>query len=225
MGNITDVQQVYGFGEGGFGEGGFGGTLPLNNITDVQDNWYNYGVKIGEESNIYKLMSGLVSEYYHIDINLEEIYRNSYLNNARGKTLDRIGEIVNCRRELSELDDRYRKRIKIYGAKTIAKTTYNDFARIVLDILGCDKDQVEIFNDFTRADSTAFVHTYKSIIDESYFTKSEITDLLLDVVPAGHTVIIETYGEFRLDSQDYTPAPDTGLVSDTDTTGGDIRGS
>lgn len=209
-----DSNYVTGFGEGGFGEGTFGGVDEQGNIIAAKEWWDNDALHFEDGQDYYEFFQVLVKQCDRIDDEICNLYENRFVEQASGKELEELGKFVNCTRKTNEPDERYRIRINAEFAKVSSTTTYESFARLALNVLQTNADNVEIY----RSDDDApvvVVDTYQQVIQGSTFTGNEIGELLNDAVPAGHGVDVQLKGSFEFKSDTYTPPSGTGFSSDT----------
>lgn len=205
---MTDIVYVTGFGDGGFGSGTFGGSISVNNITDAVENWENDAAIPHKGSTLYDLLEVLISEYYRLDLDIDDIEDAKFVQSASGEHLDKLGHLVNVTRKFGETDDKYRKRVTVGYAIASASTTFDNFATIVFNMLDADTDDLEINPNYP---AKVTVKTFGSTIDDNVLTESEIVDLLSSAVPAGHDVTITKEGTFEFSSSSYTPPSGTGF--------------
>lgn len=191
------------------------------NITEAEQQWES-AIEFGPGSNMYKLLTALLTVGERMDADLEEIYEQTHVNSATGKELDQFGQLVNVRRETNEDDDRYRARIKAaFRASTIA-TTFDQFTEFCATVLSTDIENIDFSTNYDGNPATVTVSAPATVYDDLNLTPSDVDDLLGRGVPAGHEVNTLESGTFRLKSIGDADDPAEGLTSDSISTGGTL---
>lgn len=145
---------------------------------------------------IAELMGVYGDELKHLDIDIEEIYDDRFVQRATGRELEKLARYVGVRRNTSETDDKFRKRVLANFFALSSDTTFEDFARVVKDITDADAGEVSIDQPPTAASAQVDVFVDGAVLDDSPLTNTEIEDLLREAVPAGHTVNLIERGTF-----------------------------
>jgi len=191
------------------------------NVTEADAEWES-GIAFGPNTNTYRLVRALVSQYDRIDENLEDIYDQHHVNSATGDDLDKIGNLVNIDRKTGESDSRYRARIKgKFRASTIG-TTFDEFAEFTASVLNTNISNIDFLTSYGARPAAVSVSAQGSVYNNVNLTASEIRDILDDGVPAGHEVRVLEGGTFQLKADGDTDDPDRGLTSDAISTGGTL---
>jgi len=191
------------------------------NIAEADSEW-DSGIAFSPDNNTYALMRALLTEADRIDSNLEEIYDQHHVNSATGDDLEKIGDLVNVRRQTGESDNRYRARIKGKFRAATTDTTFDQFVEFTASVLSTEISNVEFLTSYGARPATVDVAADTSVYDGVDLLPSELTDILDDGVPAGHRVRVLERGTFRLKADGDTDDPDKGLTSDGISTGGTL---
>lgn len=198
-----------------------GNIVDERNIAEADSEW-NSGIAFSPQNNTYKLMRALFTEADRIDNDLEYIYDQHHINTASGDDLEKIGDVVNVRRETGESDSRFRARVKgTFRAATIG-TTFDEFAEFVASVLRTDLDSVDVLTNYGSRPATVNVAAEPNIYDGVDLQPIDLVNILEDGVPAGHRVRALENGTFRLKSDGDTNNPDKGLTSDSISSGGTL---
>jgi len=197
------------------------------NITDDRniagaDSEWDSGIAFSPGNNTYALMGALLTEADRIDSDLEDIYDQHHVNSATGDDLEKIGDLVNVRRQTGESDNRYRARIKGKFRAATTGTTFDQFVEFTASVLSTEISNVEFLTSYGARPATVGVATDSSVYDSLSLSASNLADLLDDGVPAGHRVRVLERGTFRLKQDGDTDDPDKGLTSDGISTGGTL---
>lgn len=191
------------------------------NINTAQREW-DSSIEFGERSNTYKLVRALLSEADRIDDDLEEIYHSHHINNATGEELEEFGQLINTPRNTGESDEKYRTRVKTNFAQAKTQTTYDSFVEFTATILATAYDNLEFETNYSGNPATVVVRADASVFDNLQITNQEAVDLIGGGIPAGHEVLVEESGTFRLKVDGDTDEADKGLTSDGINTGGTL---
>ena len=182
----------------------------INRLTEA---WDNDAVYIQQDDPLYHLLEALAVSFADFDKSIEELFLNLFIDTASGEALDRHGEIVDVRRYSGEEDDEYRPRVKAGYAAALSDTTFDMFARVVLNVLLSSPSDttLEIEDD----EPVVIIRTQQEYIEDSPHDREGMMDLLRDALPAGDDVVIESYGTFEFASDDYDPPDGTGFGEGT----------
>jgi hypothetical protein len=191
------------------------------NIGTAVNEW-DSGIGFGPRSNTYKLVRALLSEADRIDDDLEKVYDEHHINSADGESLDKFGALVNAPRKDGESDNKYRTRIKAEYAKARTDTDFDSFIQFVSAILDTGTENFDLLTGYDQNSATVTVSADPSLYDEINLTVNEITDILGGGVPAGHEVIVQERGTFRLKSDGDFDTAENGLTADNIETGGTL---
>jgi len=191
------------------------------NIAEADSEW-DSGIAFSPGNNTYALMRALLTEADRIDSDLEDIYDQHHVNTATGDDLEKIGDLVNVRRQTGESDNRYRSRIKGKFRAATTDTTFDQFVEFTASVLSTEISNVEFLTSYGARPATVGVATDSSVYDSLSLSASNLADLLDDGVPAGHRVRVLERGTFRLKQDGDTDDPDQGLTGDRISTGGTL---
>lgn len=191
------------------------------NIIEADEQW-DSGIAFGPGTNTYRLVKALLSEADRIDGELEEIYDQTHINTATGKSLEKIGDLVDVNRQTGEGDGKYRARIKGNFRASTTGTTYNDFSEFVATVLNTDIDNLNFLTSYDAEPATVTVNADPSVYQNTVLTAQDIVSIVEQGVPAGHAVNLTEGGTFRLKEDGDIDDPSKGLTSDSISTGGTL---
>lgn len=161
---------------------------------------------------------------------LDKVLDARHIDEAGGKQLDRIGNLVGLRRETDEGDGRYRARIKGTVIAGRSRGNFTDILNGVAAILDADTDDVRLergweFDGDTKC-ATVYIYVLSSDLAASPLSGSDLTELAEDMVFAGHRVeVFETTDDaFELTADGETSDPDKGLTGSGTSRGGTLVG-
>lgn len=174
-----------------------------DNIDDVTEEWpLPDAIPLYDGTEPYRFLTVLASELQRLDIEIEEVYDDRFLQTASGEELDKIAALVEATRKSNESDQKFRKRIQAIFTARASDTTYDSVASLVLMLLDADASTITINRPPTTADTQITVDAPSTVVDDSIFTESEITSLIEDALPAGHSATITKSGTFAFAGDD-----------------------
>jgi len=183
------------------------------NYKELIDNWDNDAVVLREGDIPHHILKALGSGLDQVDIDIAEVYDSRFIESASDSHLGKIGEQVAVLRKNNEKDDAFRIRVESGYARAVSDSTFDTFARVVLNIFDADGEETVI----TGADGepVVIVRIPLQYIEKSPLTKSEITEELTESTPASDGVRVEGTGTFELGGPNYTPSSNSGLNEGT----------
>lgn len=98
----------------------------------------------GRETTTYQVLAVTADEMDALQETLARVVDAHHILRATGASLDAIGALFSCSRELFETDDDYRSRILGAQAQRLSCGTVQDIKTIVSRVTGCPAEQVEI---------------------------------------------------------------------------------
>jgi len=98
----------------------------------------------GRETVTYRTLAVTADEMNALQETLARVVDAHHILRATGASLDAIGALFSCSRELFETDDDYRSRILGAQAQRLSCGTVQDIKTIVSRVTGCPAEQVEI---------------------------------------------------------------------------------
>jgi hypothetical protein len=180
--------------------------MALNNVdntNELQKEW-DLPVPSGEGSEIEGVFQVLATENQRIDVVLDELYDDRFLQTATNDELEMLGSYVGVDRKTDEEDNKLRKRIAAeFGAKS-SNTTFDTFAKIAITILEADKDDILIETPPLTPPKTVNVGISGQVLDENPFETAELVSLLERAIGAGASITIEELGNFGFAGDDTT---------------------
>lgn len=192
------------------------------NITAAGQNWDNDGIEYNQNTNTYKLVRALVSEYDRIDDEIVNIADSHHIDTATGEDLGKIAEPVGLERKDNESDDKFRARIKVQYRVGNIGATFDEFAEFAAVLLSTTIENVEYRLNLEGDPATARVAAETQVYDDVALTRNEVSKFLGRAVPAGHEVKALEKGSFRLKADGDTDDATKGLTSDSTSDGGTL---
>ena len=196
-------------------------TTTRRNIQKAAQEW-DSSIDFAPRSNTYKLLRALLSEADRIDDSLDNIDSSHYISGATGKELEQFGKLVNVQRNNNEADEKYRTRIKAEFAQSSTETTFEDFVEFTASVLGTNVDNIDFITNYEAQPATVTIFANSSIYESVSLTAAEIADILGGGVPAGHRVLTQESGTFRLKSDGEQDDAGKGLTANNIETGGTL---
>lgn len=164
-------------------------------------------------NNVAEFVGVYGDELQHLDIDIEEVYDDRFVQTATGRELEKLAKFVGVRRNTGEVDDKFRKRILANFFALSSDTTFEDFARVVKDITDGDASEISILRPPDTPSAQVDILVDGAVLDDSPLTNTEIEGLLKEAVPAGHTVNLVERGTFA-----FASTEDDGLLGWNDGT-------
>lgn len=171
------------------------------NREEIIENW-NHPIEPHEDTNLYQLLQVLVSENKRLDIELDEVYDNRFVDTATGSSLGKIGNLVGINRKTGEKDSKLRKRIRAGFAAHASDTTYNSFATAALAILDGSPDSVSFVTPPETPNKTVEVQMDAGDFEDNPLTEDELIVLLNGALSIDGQVIVKTTGTFAFAGND-----------------------
>jgi len=160
----------------------------------IQDNWPYDRVVPTEEGAVYDLLTVLETEYDRIDVQLDELQEQRFIETATGVELDKLASEVGVVRETGESDKRLRFRTKI--AKAITRSSGNIYELAQLFNL-LFKDGATDITLTPVPDAPAInVEVSDIIVQDAPVTQSKLESLLTQALPSGDALQITTKATF-----------------------------
>lgn len=172
-----------------------------NNVEDIVQNW-DHPIEPNKGDNLYGLLKVVSSENKRIDIELDELYENRFLDTATGTELEKIGDLVGINRKNQETDAKLRKRIRAGFAAQGSDTTYESFTSAALSILGASADTVEFLTPPETAPKVVEAQVDGKILERNPLTEDEIIVLLNAALSIDARLQIKNTGTFAFDGED-----------------------
>jgi len=168
---------------------------------DIIDNW-DGPVSLEPGDNLYKLLQVVGSENRRLDLELESLYDNRFVDTATGRELEKLGRYVGVTRKTDEKDDKLRIRINAAFASQASDTTRDSFATVALVVLDADAESVSFSSPPETEPKTVELTVDGSIIDASPLTIDEIQVLLNGALSVDAQAVIISGGSFAFAGDD-----------------------
>lgn len=175
-------------------------------ITDDHDNdiiqHWDHPIEVYESMTLYDLIQLPLKENRRLDLELEQLYEDKFLDSASGKELEKIAELVGTKRKTREQDDKFRKRIRAEFAAQASDASYESFATAMLSILGTNAQAVDIRTPPVSPDKVVEVEVDGSVIEKNPLSRNELASLLDRTVSGGARVDLIVTGTFAFAGDD-----------------------
>lgn len=178
------------------------------NTVDIQTfigQWRRYqpavqpekGSKARDLAKVYK------RQMDRLDIEIDRIYEQRFVETATGEELERLGAKYGIRRKSGEDDEKLRLRIGAAQQVSQSRGTYKDIAQIALEVLDCEPEQITLIRPSESGEpGTGIIRVQGDVIDDSPFTIAEIANLLGDGAVAGHKIEVQQSDAFTFGDAD-----------------------
>lgn len=172
-----------------------------DNTEEIVKDW-DHPIQPHETDNLYKLLEVISSENDRLDLELNELYENRFLDTATGLELEKVGDLVGVNRKTGESDGKLRKRIRGAFAAQASDTTYESFANTAISILEADLSEIEFVTPPDTPPKVVEIQLDGSVFNGIPLTKNELVILLNGAVSIDARVRIKETGTFAFDGND-----------------------
>jgi hypothetical protein len=175
---------------------------PHNNEEDIIDNW-DYPIPLEKSDNLYQLLEVVASENRRLDLEIESLYDDRFVDSATGRELEKLGRYVGVVRKTGEPDDKLRFRIKGAFISQASDTTYDSFASAAIFILDTSAPAIEIVKPpQSVGPKVVELEVDGSIIEDHPLSVEELTILLNGALSVDARVKIVVGGTFAFEGDD-----------------------
>ncbi len=159
-------------------------------------------------SNNYKLLSIIASEYQELSSMLEGVRDAHFIDTATGKNLENIGQLFNCKRLQNETDDSYRARIKVQFRKYASSSTVKEIKEIIAAILNTQTSRIRLRELYSYEPAYFDLWVFKQDIESVGLSGDEFNVILNEIKPIGVKLDGKLFGtfEYRASSEPSDPA-------------------
>lgn len=165
------------------------------NSNDTVDN-FDYPKPLNQDPDIYKLMDVLSSENDRLDLDIEHLYDQRFIESASGEELEKIAFEVGVKRRNGESDRKLRRRVYAAYAAQASDTTYETVAAAILQTIPATPSQVDLVTPPQSGAKNIDVTIDLAAVEDSPFTETEIVDQLERIISADASVNILIEGTF-----------------------------
>lgn len=139
------------------------------------------------DPNQYDYLSAFATELRRIDVFIDELYEQRFLESATDRELEKLAAPLGIMRRAEEGDDSLRYRARLGKAIAASDGTAKDIETILGIAFGEDNfDSIQVEN---VEDAPVIRIWYPSpLIDEIPLTQSELEDQLRRAIPCGHNI-------------------------------------
>jgi len=179
------------------------------------------------ESNVGKLMAIFADQLQKLEQTVQRVEQWRDIDQAKGTTLDRIGENVGQPRGVAT-DEIYRILIKSKIARNLSKGDINTIITVLSTALDTDPSEikiVELYNDPIEPEPAAIslIQLPLQRINEVGMHPAQFARIVQRTVAAGVRVgVIELVGTFEYGAIGDPPDPDKGFADIDQTFGGTL---
>jgi hypothetical protein len=173
-------------------------TFKHDNIEDIQQA-FDYPTPVGVDDDMTALLGVLASENRRLDLDIESLYDNRFIESATGRELEKLAFEVGVRRKTGESDEKLRKRVCGAYCAQASNGTFDEVADIVMRLVDADPIQVIINTPPDVSPGTVQIGIDGASIDESPLTIDEIKEILEQSTTAGRPIDIYITGTFAFD--------------------------
>ncbi len=162
------------------------------------------------DSNNYKLLSVIDSEFQNIEQAINDIKNAHFVDFATGKSLDYIASLFNVRRKQNETDEHFRARIKFAFSKITNMATIDDLKEIIAAALMTTTERVRVRDKYELEPAFFEVWVWLQDLNNAGLTLDEFQELMKAVKPAGTRFQAYQQGTFTHRSIGETSDPSKG---------------
>jgi len=155
------------------------------------------GFRFEPHTEIERLVGILSGLLYRVEITTEQLKNERYVETATGIELDRRGREFNVDRPAGEGDRAFRQRVKAARGRARSTTTWPDFARLTLDVLEADPNDVNLSIDYSDELGSVIVEVSTKLIDEAPFDEAIIKSFLEATLPGSRRVALRRRDGFQ----------------------------
>jgi len=149
------------------------------------------------DSNNYKLLEVIDSEFQNIEQVIEDIKNAHFVDNATGKSLEYLAQLLNTSRLSGETDEHFRARLKTQFRRYANSTTIKELKEIVSAVLGTLTTRVAI-NELWDYEPASFdVWVFLQDLEAAGITVDELKEILDSIKPAGVRLTAKRFGTFE----------------------------
>jgi uncharacterized phage protein gp47/JayE len=168
------------------------------NEEDIIEHW-DHPIQPHESDNLYKLLEVLTSENKRIDIELDELYDNRFLDTATGTELEKMGDLVGVKRKNNESDPKLRKRIRGAFAAHASDTTYESFTSAAMSILEATPNTIDFITPPETPPKVIEAQLDSQVLEENPLTEDELIILLNGALSVDARLRIKHVGTFAFE--------------------------
>lgn len=158
---------------------------------DVIERWPYQFQYIDSDKPFWKYISAFASELRHIDVFIDELYEQRFLESASGIELEKLALEVGVTRRIQESDEKLRSRAQLRKVVSTSDGTAGDIEGILTITFGEDALDAITVTHLDDRPVTQFT-LQQSMIDDIPLSREELVDELERAFPAGYGVDIPT---------------------------------
>lgn len=162
---------------------------------DIVRNWPYGFAEIGSDSDLYDFLNSFANEYRQIDVFIDELYEQRFLDTATTRELEKLGAEVGITRRAGEDDEELRFRTRVGKAVAASNGTAEDIETILEIAFGADNlENIDV--EHVSGDPITRFSVPQPYIDDIPLTRAEFEDELRRAFPCGHEVEVVSSDTF-----------------------------
>lgn len=165
-------------------------------MTSIEANWPFDHVHPDESEAIYDLLVAAGTELDHLDVQIDSLQQQRFLDTATGGELEKLAAEVGVHKETGESKARFRTRARVGKARSRSTGTLPDFAQLLHVLFGDDATECSL--SAVTGDPAVRLTVPSVLVDDSPFSASEIESLLEPALPMGDGLVVVTDDTFLL---------------------------
>ena len=163
----------------------------------IRDNWPYDRVVPTEDEAIYDLLGVLETEYDRVDVELDELQEQRFIETATTNELEKLASEVGVVRQTGESDKRFRFRTIIAKAVTRSSGNIYELAQLLKILFGEDVENITLS---VETDKPVVLLTLTDfMIQDVPVTQSVLEDLLSQVLPSSDNLNIVLSDSFAFE--------------------------
>lgn len=158
------------------------------------------------------LFDTVAAEVEDLESTNNKVLDSKVVDDATGKQLDKLGELVKTDRKSGETDDHYRGRLKVQLRRFLSGATTDQIKETAAILLNTDADQITIEEDFDVEPGRFIVRVWQSDLDAAGVSDTEFRSFVDQVRSAGVRTVEQVRGTFiyRSEQDDIDGVNDPG---------------
>ncbi|WP_327054018.1 hypothetical protein [Halomicrococcus gelatinilyticus] len=150
------------------------------------------------------LLATVAAEVEDLEAANEAVLDSKVIDDATGAQLDRLGELVDTKRESGESDDHYRGRLTVQLRRFLSGATTDQITETAAILLDTDTDHITIEEDFAVEPGRFVVRVWQRDLDAAGVSDTEFRSFVDQVRSAGVRTVEQVRGTFVYRSEsDY----------------------
>ena len=161
-------------------------------------------------SNLYKLLKVIDSEYTNIEQTINDIKNAHFVDFATSKSLEHIASLFNIRRKQNETDEHFRARIRLMVSILTGTGTIDGIKKMIASALNTDTSRIKVKDSYDIEPGFFQIWVWLQDVNNAGLTLNEFFSLIQSVKPAGVRVNFYSQGTFTCRSIGEASDPSKG---------------